>query len=736
MQERYKVIRLLGKGGMGKVYLASDRERGHEVALKVLAVSRGEISHALARFQREARAQASVENPHVVGIYDFSFESDPPFLSMEYVEGQDLASLLSWHGALPLDQVLRIARDVAEGLDCLHQHGVLHRDLKPANLMVRKQDGSAVLMDLGLARIEDATALTATGQVVGTPMYLPPETLRDKGWQPASDLYQLGAILFELLVGKTLLPGSSMEELVSALVVGDQRPFPADSQVPEGVRRAILRAVALEPEERFSSGAELVAALVAGTKAPEPGEEPVARPLDAASVKERDPSERAPTLADRASRGSAPGGRRPFLLVAVGLAGILLGALALRRSQPEEVRWSVVGDVLQVRFRPGSARDLRLEVGDRVVREVSPGPESAVATILFRGLSEREEVPARLVWGSGAGPVVSVKAQEAAIAPRFTLGKGRTLQLEVRRPVRIGSPVEARIEVAPGPFEMMLPEDGGDSPRLAWEEQGIEFTRSFPWEEIFRRLRHEVEELPTEEEHREWVSRILAVPARSPLERARGRWSELSPWLPQLFASPELRVLRGEVWKVWQVFQLYDLYDSMERRWPRRLGLPEGAPGSRSDRLPEGLGEDDGVTLFMDRYKGNLSLAPLAGVQRINMHRFAAVHQVAFPWPEGFTGSRLLVLGMKVLEWRNEMALRVRAQDHPEGFQLLLWHPHGMRQGLRYQGWSTVLFPADLQWAPGTPMVAEVLPREETDERHSELVDLRLFSLPGSGEAP
>jgi serine/threonine protein kinase len=137
---------------------------------------------------------------------------------MEYVEGQDLEGLLKWNGPLSVERALRLARDLGEALDCLHAAGVLQRDLKSSNLMVRQSDGSAALMDLGLAQVQDATALTGTGQIVGTPLYLPPEALKDQGWSAASDIYQMGALRYEVLVGKTLIEGVSIEDVLHALV--------------------------------------------------------------------------------------------------------------------------------------------------------------------------------------------------------------------------------------------------------------------------------------------------------------------------------------------------------------------------------------------------------------------------------------------------------------------------------------------------------------------------------------
>src|SRR5579863_6620652 len=206
---RYRVLGLLGRGGMGEVYRANDLKLGQPVALKFLPDSTARNPDRLARFHSEVRIARQVSHPNVCRVYDIGESDGGVFLSMEYIDGEDLCSLLRRIGRLPSDKALEIARRLCAGLTAAHDKGVLHRDLKPANIMLDGR-GEALVMDFGLAgiaqEIEDVRS--------GTPAYMAPEQLAGKEVTVRSDIYSLGLVLYELFTGKPAFDGNSLEEIV------------------------------------------------------------------------------------------------------------------------------------------------------------------------------------------------------------------------------------------------------------------------------------------------------------------------------------------------------------------------------------------------------------------------------------------------------------------------------------------------------------------------------------------
>ena len=208
LADRYRVVALLGRGGMGQVYRAEDTKLGQAVALKFI---RGTLSpERLQRLYAEVRIGREVAHPNVCRLYDIVELDGQNFIAMEYVDGEDLGSLLSRIGRLPPDKALEIARALAAGLHAVHEKGVVHRDLKPANVMIDGR-GRARLTDFGLA-LEDEGPGDAN-LFAGTPAYMAPEQLAGRGATARSDLYALGLILFEMFTGRPFFDAASLEEL-------------------------------------------------------------------------------------------------------------------------------------------------------------------------------------------------------------------------------------------------------------------------------------------------------------------------------------------------------------------------------------------------------------------------------------------------------------------------------------------------------------------------------------------
>ncbi len=247
----YEVLALIGAGGMGEVYKARDTRLDRIVAIKV---SQERFSD---RFEREARAVAALNHPHICTLYDVG----PDYLVMEYVEGAPLK------GPLPLEKAVEWAGQILDALDAAHQKGIIHRDLKPSNILVTKQ--GIKLLDFGLAKqaaplkeMDPTRALTDQGQMVGTLRYMSPEQLQGKEADARSDLFAFGCVLYEILSGKRAFDGSSSASVIAAIL--EREPAPLTSDPNDAVRpldRVLKRSMAKDPDQRFQTARDLKAAL-------------------------------------------------------------------------------------------------------------------------------------------------------------------------------------------------------------------------------------------------------------------------------------------------------------------------------------------------------------------------------------------------------------------------------------------------------------------------------------------
>jgi eukaryotic-like serine/threonine-protein kinase len=266
---RYRVERELGHGGMATVYLAHDEELGRPVAVKLLPERLADDDSFRARFLREARLAGRLSHPNVVRVYDAGEADGRPFIVMEYVPGTSLAE----SGRLPAACVAELGVQACAGLQHAHEAGLVHRDVKPANLLVR-DDGVLKIVDFGIARAAESTRHTEVGTLLGTAAYLAPEQIAGEDAAPASDIYSLGAVLYELLTGRPPYAFSSLAELASLQAEGLIEPVrDAEPGVPRELEAAVMHALAREPRFRPGSAAELGHVLAAG-----PEEQPT-RPL-------------------------------------------------------------------------------------------------------------------------------------------------------------------------------------------------------------------------------------------------------------------------------------------------------------------------------------------------------------------------------------------------------------------------------------------------------------------------
>ena len=260
---RYTIEHELGEGGMATVYLADDLKHERKVALKVLKPELAAVVGA-ERFLAEIKVTANLQHPHILPLFDSGEADSFLFYVMPYVEGETLGDRLDREHQLPVDDAVRIATNVAEGLDYAHRHGVIHRDIKPANILL--QDGKPVISDFGIALAVGAAGggrLTETGLSLGTPHYMSPEQATgDLHVGAATDIYALGCVLYETLVGEPPYTGSTAQAILGKIVTGELDPATAHRKsVPANVDAAIRRALEKVPADRFGSAAGFAAAL-------------------------------------------------------------------------------------------------------------------------------------------------------------------------------------------------------------------------------------------------------------------------------------------------------------------------------------------------------------------------------------------------------------------------------------------------------------------------------------------
>jgi eukaryotic-like serine/threonine-protein kinase len=270
LSDRYETAERLGSGGMSNVYKATDRILERTVAVKILAEHLSDDERFVARFRREALAVAKLIHPNIVQVYDTGVDDDRHYIVMEYVEGRSGAQILQRSGPVEPEIAAEIGIQSCAGLDYAHRRGIIHRDVKPGNLMIvggPVGGGEMVvkLTDFGIARAIEQTRITQVGSVVGTAAYLAPEQVRGEEATPATDVYALGVVLYQFLTGRLPYEGSSLAEL--AVRQQNEKPLPPDtynSEVPETLGSAVLRALEGDPNRRYASADELAAGLRLG----------------------------------------------------------------------------------------------------------------------------------------------------------------------------------------------------------------------------------------------------------------------------------------------------------------------------------------------------------------------------------------------------------------------------------------------------------------------------------------
>jgi eukaryotic-like serine/threonine-protein kinase len=263
----YEIVAAIGAGGMGEVYRARDVRLARDVAIKVLSRQFSSDADRLMRFEREARTLASLNHSNIAQIFGTEREGDIHALAMEFVAGEDLSHILA-RGALPLDDAVSIARQIADALEAAHDHGIIHRDLKPANVKVRA-DGTVKVLDFGLAKTIDSAdaritnhptltspAMTQVGAILGTAAYMSPEQAKGKAVDRGSDLWAFGAVLYEMLAGRAAFDGETVTDVLAAIVTREPDWSALPAHTPPAIHRLLRRCLDRDRRRRLADAGE------------------------------------------------------------------------------------------------------------------------------------------------------------------------------------------------------------------------------------------------------------------------------------------------------------------------------------------------------------------------------------------------------------------------------------------------------------------------------------------------
>ena len=335
VDERYRLNRKIGSGGMADVWLATDTELDRDVAIKILHDRFAQDKEFVERFRREARSAAGLQHPNVVSIFDRGEFRDTYFIAMEYVDGPQLKQLVK--GGMGTEDAVDFTRQILNAARFAHRKGIVHRDLKPQNVMI-DEDGRARVTDFGIARGESSD-ITGTGSVMGTAQYLSPEQAQGKETTPASDIYSIGVILYEALTGRVPFEGDSAVAVALKQVSEmPRRPSAVNPNIPPALDAVVMRALAKDPEARFKDADAFLKALDAAERTPEKP-----RPEDTAAFAAVTPEgeqagEEGPPPEEWAAEEDRRHRRNRLILLALLVAGVAaLVAFALTRPGEVEV---------------------------------------------------------------------------------------------------------------------------------------------------------------------------------------------------------------------------------------------------------------------------------------------------------------------------------------------------------------------------------------------------------------
>jgi tRNA A-37 threonylcarbamoyl transferase component Bud32 len=428
----YRVVRLIGRGGFAEVYEVVDSDLQRRLAVKVLRSDLPWTAATISRFKQEARAIARLNHPNTVPIHFVGENEGLVYYAMPYLEGRTVADLLRTEGALTTDRALRIVEPVLEALQHAHDHGLVHRDVKPDNILIESGTGRPLLVDFGIVKYLDGPAhLTDAGYIVGTPLYMSPEqALGSRSVDARSDLYGIGAVLFQLLTGAPPFEGTDSQEIVGRHI---SEPVPSANLsrdgIPPWISGIVLRCMAKHPDDRFPTARALLEAIRAARAGA------LAAAVDPVTLLPR--ADETPTEAMPAARH--PGELRWLVgVAAAAIAGIIVAISAPGRQSEAEAPAGFEAD--EPRAIPGPA----LVVENRLTEPIALTMEDTGLTIppgdsahLPLPANEALEAHWAMVQPSTGEKVLGAAVEGALVAPR--------VEGELRRVVDAGAGGESRI---------------------------------------------------------------------------------------------------------------------------------------------------------------------------------------------------------------------------------------------------------------------------------------------------
>ena len=449
---RYRLIELLGQGGMATIFRAQDTQLGREVAVKLLRPEYLRDPDFSSRFRQEAQNAASLSHPNVVTVYDYGEDPSGPFIVMEYVDGEDLATILRRNGSLPPAQATRISASVARALAAAHARGIVHRDVKPGNVLIGR-DGRVKVVDFGIARAIAEAQTTLPGTTLGSVHYFSPEQARGEQATEASDQYSLGIVLYEALTGTRPWEGDSAASVALARLSGPiPDPMIARPGIPSALAAVVTKALALDPADRYASAEAMADALDASLTATAPVAIPPAAAVAAAGAAAAGVANANPTVvayppdayadADDAAAASSTttpledeGGTSPVVWIAGVLAVALLALIAFLviqllgdgggRPEPTDVEVpNFVGDLI-------AAATLEADdLGIVLVQTLDEESDQPVGTILAQDPREGatiqtgDEVAVTVAAGAEQVPVPELRNKTEAQAVTDLIAAG------------------------------------------------------------------------------------------------------------------------------------------------------------------------------------------------------------------------------------------------------------------------------------------------------------------------
>jgi serine/threonine protein kinase len=455
---RYRLGRVIARGGSGVVYDARDERVGSEVAIKVLRRSLTTDATAVARMVREVELVGRLKHPNVVRVLDVGAEAEEPFLVMELLEGKTLAERVETEGPLSLESVRTIASQLLDALGAVHRAGVLHRDLKPANVFLVSLRGAELvkLLDFGHGALHDGSSpkLTQSGFFAGTPGYIAPERLLGGAHDARSDVYGVAVCLYEALAGRAAFHAASPLALHAAIVQGSA-PSLAElrTDVPAELSAVIARAMQVDPALRFGSAAELAAAIEGAITPPRASADPYAKTLAVArhepSRAPASASEVAPTAGAAAAISRPPARRGPLPVVVMALAVFVLctlGAVVLRggdaAAHDEDLEPSTPSTSVQPSLLPAGPS---LSPAEPSVRAAEPSSLPAEPSLPRAEPSARPAEPSSLPAepsGLAAPDAAAERVPSEGPPPRGERASERSGR-------RVGAPARPRESAAP-----------------------------------------------------------------------------------------------------------------------------------------------------------------------------------------------------------------------------------------------------------------------------------------------